>query len=185
MQPSFYVPFHTVFGTCSIVWQESAKDPQVLRIFLPSEKIWMKKMVRAAFPDVQPGITPVIENLCEQIRAFLKGEAIEFDLNLMALENCSEFQQKVLIAEHRIPRGWVSTYDRIAGKVGVTGGARAVGRALATNPFPIIIPCHRAIQSAGGLGGYQGGLKMKRTLLAYEGIEFSASDKVLMKNMYY
>jgi len=56
-----------------------------------------------------------------------------------------------------------------------------VGRALAFNPFPIIIPCHRAIQSNGGLGGYQGGLKIKRTLLEYEGLEFSASGKVLIK----
>jgi methylated-DNA-[protein]-cysteine S-methyltransferase len=69
--------------------------------------------------------------------------------------------------------------------LGTENGARAVGRALATNPFPIIIPCHRAIRSNGVLSGYQGGLAMKRALLAFEGIEISEADKALSKNVYY
>jgi methylated-DNA-[protein]-cysteine S-methyltransferase len=185
MQPSFYVSFHTPFGACSIVWQESSAGSRIRRVFLPFEKVLMKNRVRTVFPDVQPGITPRIEELIDRMQAFLKGEDLFFDLNIAALENCSAFQQRVLKAEHAVPRGFVTTYNRIAKHLGVVNGGRAVGRALATNPFPIIIPCHRAIQSGGGPGGYQGGLKMKRTLFAYEGIAFSASDKILMKNIYY
>ncbi|MBE9507936.1 MAG: MGMT family protein, partial [Chloroflexi bacterium] len=74
---------------------------------------------------------------------------------------------------------------RIARHLGVKGGARAVGRALARNPFPIVIPCHRAIRSNGELGGYQGGLEMKRALLEGEGIEFTQRGKVLMRRVYY
>ncbi|MEE9618423.1 MAG: MGMT family protein [Anaerolineae bacterium] len=103
----------------------------------------------------------------------------------MALERCSEFQRRVLLAEHRIPRGWVSTYGRIAIRVGVPGGARAVGGALARNPFPIIIPCHRAIRSDGQLGGFQGGLRMKQSLLELEGIEVAQTGKVLTDRLYY
>jgi methylated-DNA-[protein]-cysteine S-methyltransferase len=60
-----------------------------------------------------------------------------------------------------------------------------VGHALATNPFPIAIPCHRAIRSNGELGGYRGGIEMKKKLLAMEGICFSSSRKVAMDHLYY
>ena len=93
--------------------------------------------------------------------------------------------QRVLRAEHRIPRGWVSTYSRIAAYVGVPGSARAVGNALAQNPFPILIPCHRAIRADGSLGGYQGGTAMKRVLLEREGQTFSPTGEVLLQQVYY
>jgi methylated-DNA-[protein]-cysteine S-methyltransferase len=90
----------------------------------------------------------------------------------------------VLLAEYGIPRGYVSTYRRIAEHVGSPGGSRAVGGALSGNPFPIIIPCHRAVRSDGGLGGYQGGLEMKKRLLAMEGVGLTR-NKVNMKLVYY
>ncbi|MCK4480435.1 MAG: MGMT family protein, partial [Candidatus Lokiarchaeota archaeon] len=85
----------------------------------------------------------------------------------------------------RIPRGWVSTYKRIANQIGVNNGARVVGNCLAKNPFPIIIPCHRAIKTDGNLGGYQGGIKMKRALLEMEGIEISEKGKAITDRIYY
>jgi len=60
-----------------------------------------------------------------------------------------------------------------------------VGRALATNPFPLVIPCHRAVRSDGSLGGYQGGIGMKRKLLEMEGVQFKPSGKVAMDRLYY
>jgi methylated-DNA-[protein]-cysteine S-methyltransferase len=89
------------------------------------------------------------------------------------------------LAEYRIPRGWISTYGRIARHLGTPGGARAVGGALARNPFPIIIPCHRAIGANSELGGFRGGLEMKRALLELEGVEFSQTGKVLTDRIYY
>jgi methylated-DNA-[protein]-cysteine S-methyltransferase len=89
------------------------------------------------------------------------------------------------LAEHRIPRGWVSTYGRIAKSLAVPRGARAVGSALSHNPFPIIIPCHRALRSNGELGGFQGGLAMKRALLELEGVQFSPTGRVLTDRVYY
>jgi methylated-DNA-[protein]-cysteine S-methyltransferase len=60
-----------------------------------------------------------------------------------------------------------------------------VGMALARNPFPIIIPCHRAIRADGSLGGYQGGLAMKRQLLEMEGITFDDSECVTTRRYFY
>lgn len=86
--------------------------------------------------------------------------------------------------EHRIPRGRVSTYGRIAMKLTHPGAARAVGTALAKNPFPLIIPCHRAVKSDGKLGGYAGGLDMKKRLLEMEGIQFDQFDRVVVKRFW-
>jgi methylated-DNA-[protein]-cysteine S-methyltransferase len=118
------------------------------------------------------------------MRRFLRGAAVSFDLDRVALETCGDFQRRVLLAEHRIPRGRVSTYGRIALRLGVPGAARAVGRALARNPFPIIIPCHRAVRADGTLGGYQGGRAMKRALLELEGVAFGETGRVRLQDLH-
>jgi methylated-DNA-[protein]-cysteine S-methyltransferase len=122
--------------------------------------------------------------LTKKIKRYLEGDDVHFTVKKLNLSICRNFQRKVLEAEYNIPRGYVSTYGKIASYIGVEGGARAVGNALAKNPFPIIIPCHRAVRSDGNLGGYQGGVKMKRKLLEMEGVEFSGS-KVKMNKLYY
>jgi methylated-DNA-[protein]-cysteine S-methyltransferase len=124
-------------------------------------------------------------SLAGDIRSYLDGESLRFDLRYLAREVCTEFQTRVLQAEYEIPRGWVSTYGRIARKLGVPGGSRAVGNALATNPFPLLIPCHRAVRATGALGGYQGGVEMKKTLLEMEGVTFSSSTEVSLAKVYY
>jgi len=180
-----YVLVPSAFGTVSLVWQETGSGQKVRRVFLPTEQIAAQSAVQAAFPDAGPQLCAAVAELAERVRRFLAGEAVEFDLSLLALEQCSEFQRSVLLAEHGIPRGWISTYGRIAGHVGVPGGARAVGGALSRNPFPIIIPCHRAIRADGHPGGFQGGLEMKRALLQLEGVEVAPTGKVLTDRCYY
>lgn len=119
------------------------------------------------------------------LQVFFEGKIVQFNLGVIDLDTCSEFQRRVLIAEYGIPRGWISTYGRIATHLGHPHAARAVGKALATNPFPVIIPCHRAIRTDGALGGYQGGLLMKKKLLEMEGIQFTNSQKIKMNKVYY
>jgi len=75
----------------------------------------------------------------------------------------------VLRATSRIPYGTVSTYGAVAGTIGRPAAARAVGRALGSNPIPIVIPCHRVIGAGGALTGYAGGLPRKVALLELEG----------------
>jgi len=185
MKRFFYLIAPSAFGDFGIVWQDTDTGPRLQRVLLSNIRPRLDDEIQKLFPGIGLSTTAVVEAISHQIQQFLKSEPIEFDLRDIALENCSQFQTNVLMAEHRIPRGWVSTYGRIAHKLGSPGGARAVGRALATNPFPIIIPCHRAVRSNGELGGYQGGVDMKRTLLEYEGIEFSKTDLVVMNSVFY
>ncbi len=78
------------------------------------------------------------------------------------------FGRRVLRATAGIPYGSVSTYKLITAQAGSPRGFRAAGNALGANPLPIVVPCHRVLQSSGGLGGYTGGLERKRALLAVE-----------------
>jgi len=185
IEKPYYELIATAFGTMGIVWWKAAAGPRVRQVFLSRGRKPAEGAILEEYPDALRLAFPVIVRLGDQIQRFLKGKAVVFDLDMIALEACGEFQRHVLLAEHGIPRGWVSTYGRIAGHVGSPGSSRAVGRALATNPFPIIIPCHRAVRADGGIGGYQGGGEMKRALLAREGVEFATTGKVLMSRVYY
>jgi AraC family transcriptional regulator of adaptative response/methylated-DNA-[protein]-cysteine methyltransferase len=81
----------------------------------------------------------------------------------------TDFQRQVWRALAQIPAGQTRSYGQIATSIGHPKAARAVGSACAANPIPIIVPCHRAVASDGTLGGYSGGLAIKRALLAAEG----------------
>jgi AraC family transcriptional regulator of adaptative response/methylated-DNA-[protein]-cysteine methyltransferase len=89
------------------------------------------------------------------------------------------FRRRVWEALRRIPAGQTRSYGEIAAEVGAPRAARAVGTACATNPIPIVVPCHRVVAANGKLGGYAGGLARKRQLLSAEGAQFegaTASD---------
>ena len=90
----------------------------------------------------------------------------------LALENLPPFVRKALVVTTTIPRGYVSTYGAVAAAAGSPRAARAVGSAEARNPFAPIVPCHRVVASTLGLGGYGGGLTLKRAFLAREGVLF-------------
>jgi methylated-DNA-[protein]-cysteine S-methyltransferase len=188
MEPLACRVIPSAFGKVGIVWHETANGPRVRRILLPNEIIRVEGLVRTKLVDLAPLprlSCPAVEELARPLERFLGGDTVDFDLAIIALKDCSRFQRRVLLAEYNIPRGCVSTYGRIARRLGVVGGARAVGTALARNPFPIIIPCHRAVRSDGALGGFRGGLKMKRALLEMEGRKFSRAGKVVMTKIYY
>ncbi len=80
----------------------------------------------------------------------------------------SAFERKVWRALKRIPYGETRTYASIAGSIGKPKAARAVGSAIGKNPVPIALPCHRVIRSDGGLGGFSGGIDLKKNLLELE-----------------
>src|SRR3990172_11203936 len=80
------------------------------------------------------------------------------------------FQRAVWEAMLSIPRGTTVSYAELARRVGRPGAARAVGQAVGSNPVPLLIPCHRVVASDGGLGGFGGGLPMKKKLLRQEGV---------------
>jgi methylated-DNA-[protein]-cysteine S-methyltransferase len=79
------------------------------------------------------------------------------------------FRREVLRATAEIPYGHTASYKDVATRAGSPGATRAAGSALATNPLPIVVPCHRVLRTGGALGGYAGGLEAKATLLTLEG----------------
>ena len=92
----------------------------------------------------------------------------------------TSFEQSVYDALMAIPAGEVRTYSQLAATIGHPGGARAVGQALARNPHPVVVPCHRVVRADGSLGGYsgEGGSEGKRALLAAEGVPFDSDGRV-------
>ncbi|MCX6677038.1 MAG: MGMT family protein [Methanothrix sp.] len=121
------------------------------------------KAKRIYFSTKRPSET---SELAEEIAAHLERGAPcpKAELDLSA---CSEFQKQIYALVQAIPRGTAMTYGQVAACAERPGAARAVGRAMATNPFAILVPCHRVV-AKGGLGGYLWGKEMKEKLLRQE-----------------
>jgi len=175
----------TPFGPVGIIWSRFDGSPKIVRVLLSRPELSVEDQVSELYPNSQASSCAEIEAIATGIKAFLEGEDIVFSLDLADLELCSAFQQTVLRAEQGIPRGRISTYQLIAAHLGKGKATRAVGNALANNPFPIIVPCHRAIRSDRHLGGYQGGVEMKRALLEKEGIPFDHTGRVTCAQFHY
>lgn len=183
--PCSHILRRTRFGHAVILWETRSDRPMVRRILISRPGQPAEISLKEQFPDSVPSSCGLIDDLAGRIEAFLDGADVRFALEQVQLDLCPPFQRKVLLAEYAIPRGQVSTYRRMAVHLGVPGGARAAGNALATNPFPIVIPCHRAIRSDGTLGGYQGGLAMKKALLMQEGIDVDGKGRVRSPKLCY
>ncbi len=180
---TFNTSFFTTFGAVVILWSRHRGRPVVTRLILSRPGRPAGRILAACYPRSRAASCALIKDLAHRIQHHVRGNDVSFSLDVIRLDRCSNFQQRVLRAEFAIPRGMVSTYGRIAASLGAPRAARAVGTALATNPFPIIIPCHRAIRSDRSLGGYQGGLRMKRELLIQEGVSFDRNGKVLTEGI--
>lgn len=111
-----------------------------------------------------------IDRECRELEEYFDGKRTSFDLPL-DLRWGTPFQRQVLEAASAIPFGKCECYTDVASRIGRPRAQRAVGNALGKNPIAIVIPCHRVVGSGGSLGGYTGGLDIKRTLMGIEGIE--------------
>jgi methylated-DNA-[protein]-cysteine S-methyltransferase len=106
-------------------------------------------------------------NLNRQLQRYAAGQPIRWKVSL-DLSSGTKFQQKVWRVLTTIPYGETRSYGWVAQKVGRPKASRAVGAACGANPVPVIVPCHRVIAGDGSIGGFGGGLPMKRRLLAVE-----------------
>lgn len=127
----------------------------------------VRKLTHAEARDAQRQLL----GLTQQIKEYVEGRRRVFDLRIDWSFVPSEFQRKALQAVLAIPYGQTRTYGQIAAQIGYPLASRAVGRANATNPMPLVIPCHRVTGSDGRLHGYGGvgGLRTKAWLLKMEG----------------
>ncbi len=126
------------------------------------------RALRAEFPaaDIER-CNGAMESALTTILAHIKGEEPTIDLPLDI--RATAFQRRVWEALRSIPAGETWSYAELAAHIGSPGAQRAVGRACATNPVAVVVPCHRAVRSDGGLGGYRWGLGIKQRLLDGEG----------------
>ena len=148
----------------------AATDKGICFVCLGEDEEALVAELAAEFPAAaelagnQAAIGPALEVLLD----YLEGKTPHLDLPLDV--QATAFQRRVWQELMAIPCGETRTYSQIATRLGLPKGQRAVGRACATNPVSLVIPCHRALRADGGLGGYRWGLPRKEALIALERI---------------
>jgi methylated-DNA-[protein]-cysteine S-methyltransferase len=164
---TYYFVFKTGMGWCGVVSSENG----VLRIVIGCHS--REDILREIMGAFGRSITkiPPKGDIVDEIKRYFSGERVSFNCAI-DWSSLSLFQQKVFKAARKIPYGRFESYGSLAKKAGCPNGSRAVGGALARNPLPLVIPCHRIVRGDGGLGGFSavGGVTLKRTLLRLEGI---------------
>ncbi|MFC8242922.1 methylated-DNA--[protein]-cysteine S-methyltransferase [Streptomyces chartreusis] len=125
---------------------------------------------RLGVEPVEAPDSPLLAEAIRQMEQYFAGTRRNFELPL-DWSLISGFNRQVLRElATGVPFGTVVGYGDLAGRVGQPGAAQAVGVAMGANPLPVVVPCHRVVESDGGIGGFGGGLETKRKLLALEGV---------------
>ena len=155
-----YVIFDTDMGRMGILG--SAKG--LLRTTLPQRSAQEVRQLLGDRINHATRSPHLFKDLIERLGIYLGGHKVTFPDEL-DLSQATTFQRKVWEITKLIPYGETRRYLWVAEQMGKPGAARAVGQALARNPLPIIIPCHRVVASNGKLGGYSVGMEMKKYLL--------------------
>jgi methylated-DNA-[protein]-cysteine S-methyltransferase len=162
-----YTIFDTKWGSFGLAAAQSA----LCRTHLPAanpEKIKDALLKNLPNPKYDKDL---LKNLQQQIIAYFDGSTVNFSLNIpLALDGFSQFAVSVLTACRDVRFGQTITYARLAKNAGRPTAARAVGRIMAKNPVPLIVPCHRVIRTDSSLGGFSatGGIALKSKMLSHE-----------------
>jgi methylated-DNA-[protein]-cysteine S-methyltransferase len=163
-----FTVFDTPLGACGIAWG----DRGVLGVQLPEANAGrIRARLRRRLPGaVESPTSPEIDQARDQITALLRGEPSDLSGIRLDMDRVPPFAQRVYDIARRIPAGETLSYGQIATQLGDPLLAREVGQALARNPFPIVVPCHRVLAAGGKLGGFSaaGGVATKQRLLSIE-----------------
>jgi len=160
-----YERHESPFGDLLVV----AGEEGIVRIALGAEpeEVVLRDLARRASPRIaRTGRTPIAVAR-SQLDAYFEGDLREFDLPL-DWRLTRGFRREVLRETAAIPYGATASYAEMADRAGSPRAVRAAGTALATNPLPIVVPCHRVLRSDGKVGSYLGGTSMKESLLRLE-----------------
>lgn len=169
MAGAAYTIFDTLMGRCGIAWG----DDGVLAVQIAeSREIDTRRRLLRQCPDARESRPSVeIAGVIDGIAAVLRGAPHEFSDVTLDLGGLPAFDCRVYDAIRAIPRGETATHAELARRVGSSGAVHAVGHAIRRNPFVLIVPCHRALATAGDTSGIcaNGGVVTRRRLLAMEG----------------
>ncbi len=127
------------------------------------------RLLEDGSPDGSGAAPETGNRFVRALDGYFAGGEVGISLSALDLSGRTEFQRDICRALIRVPRGELLSYGELARAVDRPGAARAVGQALARNPVPIFVPCHRVVRADGGLGGFSGGPGWKRALLRAEG----------------
>jgi methylated-DNA-[protein]-cysteine S-methyltransferase len=170
---SAYALFDTAFGVCGMAWSGRS----VVRLVLPeaTPEDTETRLRRQAGTDARMKPPGQVAAAIETVRAYFAGQKADFANVPLDLASEPGFERRVYDALRAV--GWcaTTTYGELARSAGTPNAARAVGRAMARNPVPVIVPCHRVLASGGGLGGFSahGGAATKQRMLALERVTLS------------
>lgn len=167
-----YLIFETAGGFCVIAWNGNG----ITRFRLPahSAEATERDLLRR-LPGAEPGTpTPEVAEAVAAAKRYFAGEAVDFSAIKLDLAGQDDLFLRIYEAARRVGWGQTTTYGALAKELG-TGweGARDVGQAMAKNPVPLIIPCHRVLAAGGKVGGFSapGGSASKVRMLQLEGVD--------------
>jgi len=162
--------FDTAIGRCALAWSSQG----IRALCLPDgneTRTVRNLLMREA--QAKPGKpTALARSAITALQAYLRGKPSAMATVPLDLADATPFLRRVYGALREVPAGHTISYGQLAKAAGSSKAARAVGGAMARNPLPILIPCHRVLAGDGGRGGYSGpgGLATKAQLLALEGV---------------
>jgi methylated-DNA-[protein]-cysteine S-methyltransferase len=152
-----------------------ATEAGLVRVGLPAEDedAVLDELARRVSARVLVAPRDSLTRARRQLDEYFAGRRRAFDVAL-DWRLTTGFRREVLVATARIPYGRTASYREVATQAGSPAAVRAAGTALATNPLPILVPCHRVLRSGGAIGAYRGGSEAKAALLRLEGTPLSA-----------
>jgi methylated-DNA-[protein]-cysteine S-methyltransferase len=175
--PHNYHVFETTIGFCAIAWT----DAGVARFQLPTKSAEAAdRLMRRRAVGAEPGAPPEdVAAVVEAAKLYFAGEEIDFSQVQLDLAGEDAFVTRIYEALRRVGWGRTTTYGALAKEVGAgREAARDVGEAMAKNPAPLIIPCHRVLAAGGKIGGFSapGGSKTKMRMLEMEGVRLGPPE---------
>jgi methylated-DNA-[protein]-cysteine S-methyltransferase len=175
----FYVIADTAAGWLGILGSEAGLLRMTLPRPRPDDILWRL----GVGPEQGEESSRRFQSLVARLRAYFNGDRVGFP-DRIDVSGATPFQREVWAAARLIPYGETRSYGWVAEKIGRPKAMRAVGQALGRNCLPLIVPCHRVLAGDGGLGGFSGGLAMKRFLLRLEGSDggwnYSGEDNLAL-----
>lgn len=164
-----YDTFSSPLGLLYIIFSDDA----LAGIIFSSEAEKSPPRIPFSVKGIKKGRVP--ESFRQQLIDYFGGKLREFKQEITLLRG-TDFEKSVWLVLREIPYGETRTYKWVAERIGRPGAVRAVGRALSKNPIPIVLPCHRVIESDGSIGGYSSGIEKKRRLLNLEYFNSDSAD---------
>ena len=161
-RPQIYAHTMTIDGQ---TWLLGATETALVFVGFPDQAA---NQIADFFPEAEilPDTAGYTVAAGEALQAYLAGDQMTWSLPWQTAG--TPFQERVWAQLRQIPYGTTTTYQEIASAIGQPGASRAVGSAVAANPLLLLIPCHRVVPQAGGVGQYRGGAALKQQLLALE-----------------